>query len=136
MSVYDKTIIYKGVELPKPVGCSILIEVSDKYLDEGGETKSEGGIIISQKAAQQERYGSCVGTVVALGEDTYNDVFNRARGCKEPWCQAGDLVMLASHSGRIIPNEAGAEFTHGRFQMVNDEQIIAVYGAKKRGEKK
>ena len=128
MSKYDKTISYKGFNLPKPSGDKILVEVHSQYLDEGKEAKSLGGIILTQKTAQQEHYGACKATVIAMGLDTYNDVFNRARGCQEPWCEVEDVVLLKAHSGYIIPASDGQEFVHGRFQVVNDEQIVSVYG--------
>jgi len=85
---------------------------------ESVETVSEGGIVIELESSdtyKRKQHASQVGTVLAVGEGAYLDPsFYGIR-----WCEVGDTVRYAKHSGSLIYDEDLDETLH----LVNDEDI-------------
>jgi co-chaperonin GroES (HSP10) len=96
--------------LPKPEGFKILIMLPK------AELKSEGGIIKSAVAVNDEQVGSITGFVLDMGPDCYLD---KKRFPSGPWCKVGDWVMFKSYSGTRFK-------IHGtEMRLINDDSIDA-----------
>lgn len=121
---------HKGFILPDPTGYRLLVEVEGRFVmdenEDGAVAKTQGGIYIPMESAAKEAGGACVGTVIAMGPDCYNDQFDNRHGMKRPYAKVGDVVFLLSHSGTIVPNY-GQKFAWGKYQFVPDTQIQGVY---------
>ena len=97
--------------LPKPSGYSILIALPEV------ETKTDGGIILPEEAAEREALASILGFVLEMGDDCYAD---RDRFPNGPWCKKGDWVLFRSYSGTRF-KVFGQEF-----RLITDDTVQAV----------
>lgn len=98
-------------ELPDPSGYRILVMMPEI------EEETEGGIIKPESAKYLEQTSSIFGFVLKLGPDAY---MNKSRFPGEPWCKAGDWVLIRSYSGTRFGIK-GKEF-----RLINDDTVEAV----------
>ena len=126
---------YKGFELPKPLLYYVLVEMDTQFVPDEidevtGESivKSQGGIILSRKTAQQDANNSAYGTIVALGDCVWSDFFQKeVSASNKPPYKVGDHVMLRAFSGyNVMPLPNSKKFAIGRFQLVTDQNIVAL----------
>ena len=93
-------------KVPQPVGYRILIR------PKGSQTKTAGGIILTDTNKETQAYLNSVGQVIAMGPECYSDR-------KAPWCKVGDWVIFGRY--------AGARISVQKVKMVllNDDEVIA-----------
>ena len=98
-------------QLPTPCGWKLLIAIPEV------EDKTEGGIIKTTEAMQEEELSTVVGFVMKLGPLAYRDIVRFPTG---PWCQEGDFILMRAYSGTRIK-------IHGKeFRLINDDTVEAV----------
>tara|TARA_R100000687_G_scaffold80644_1_gene76403 strand:+ start:551 stop:937 length:387 start_codon:yes stop_codon:yes gene_type:complete len=98
-------------QLPEPCGWKLLIAIPEV------EDKTEGGIIKSTEAMQEEGLSTVVGFVMKLGPLAYRDIVRFPTG---PWCQEGNFILMRAYSGTRIK-------IHGKeFRLINDDTVEAV----------
>lgn len=119
---------YKNFILPDPSGYWMLIEMDTRFVTDADrkEVKSVGGIILTERVAQQENYGMCIAKVIAMGPDCYNKEFKEKTGARTEWTQVDSTVIIQAHSGRIVPS-LGQAFVQGQFQLITDQAICGNY---------
>tara|TARA_R110000822_G_scaffold125947_1_gene260928 strand:- start:448 stop:816 length:369 start_codon:yes stop_codon:yes gene_type:complete len=93
-------------KVPQPVGYRILIR------PKGAQTKTAGGIFLTDTNRETQSYLNSVGQVIAMGSECYSDR-------KKPWCKVGDWVIFGRY--------AGARISVQKVKMVllNDDEVIA-----------
>jgi chaperonin GroES len=82
------------------------------------EEKSKGGIIIPESAQEKEKYAQCKATVVAIGENAFEEAASRSPAFVKP--QPGTRVLIAKYGGVLLKGNDGVEY-----RIMNDEDIIA-----------
>ena len=80
-----------------------------------GETKTKGGIIMSDVTIERQQVASQCGLVVALGDQCYD----KERYPEGPWCKKGDWVVFARYAGSRI------QIDGGEVRLLNDDEILA-----------
>lgn len=92
-----------------PVGHRVLV------LPEQLEETTEAGIILRTASQQsREEMAQINGVVISLGTTAYNDQ-------TEPWCKAGDKVIIGKYSGLIYDGKDGK-----KYRVINDLDVVAV----------
>lgn len=92
-----------------PVGHRVLV------LPEQIEETTEAGIILHTASQRsREEMAQINGVVVALGTTAYQDQ-------PEPWCKAGDKVIIGKYSGLIYDGKDGK-----KYRVINDLDVVAV----------
>ena len=94
-------------ELPIPCGYRILIRPIAPI------KKTKGGIILTDKAVEDQAYLNSKGRVVAMGDECYDK-------SKKPWCTIGDYVVYGRYAGSKI--DVGGV----KMLLLNDDEILAV----------
>lgn len=82
------------------------------------EEKSKGGIILPESAQEKEKYAQCKATVVAIGENAFEEAATRSAAFVKP--QPGTRVLIAKYGGVLLKGNDGVEY-----RIMNDEDIIA-----------
>lgn len=94
------------IEECEPLGYHVIVELHQLYApDEAGETKSDGGIIITGQTVQKEQRAVHYGTVLEIGPWAHK---NHASGCDsaEDWgYKVGDQIMFNAYEGKAISND-------------------------------
>ena len=95
---------------PIPVGWRVLVRplpISEK---------TSGGIILTEQAHDDMQRTQCLARVISMGPLAYtrNDMDGN------PWCKAGDIVLIGKFSGLRI------RYGDVKLAILNDDQIIAV----------
>ena len=93
----------------KPLGNRIIIE-QDKI-----EETTESGIIIKRDREEAEQANVIRGTVVAVGEDAWDQ-------WPSQWAKVGDRVYFAKFAGKILPDPVTGE----SYLVMNDVDIVAL----------
>ena len=107
----EKEVVSTASQLPTPCGWKLLIAIPEV------EDKTEGGIIKTTEAMQEEELSTVVGFVMKLGPLAYRDIVRFPTG---PWCQEGDFILMRAYSGTRIK-------IHGKeFRLINDDTVEAV----------
>jgi len=76
-------------------------------------TKTKGGIILTDKAVEDQAYLNSKGRVVAMGDECYDK-------SKKPWCKIGDYVVYGRYAGSKI------DVSGVKMLLLNDDEILAV----------
>lgn len=95
----------------------------NRYLIEMAEVeeKSAGGLIVNTGAnLTREQVGCDMGTVIAKGPDVLSDFSETARND----VSVGDVVLIAQHAGKVLPDKNGDR--KGKFRIINDIDIVAI----------
>ena len=98
-------------KLPRPTGYRVLI------LPYTPNSKSKGGIILTNETVDREKIATVVGYVVALGPDAYGDTNKFPDG---PWCNKGEWVIFGRYAG------ARFKIDGGDMRLLNDDEVLAV----------
>jgi len=93
-------------ELPIPCGYRILIRPVAPI------KKTQGGIILTDKAVEDQTYLNSKGRVIAMGSECYDT--------KNPWCKIGDFVVYGRYAGSKI--DVGGV----KMLLINDDEVLAV----------
>lgn len=87
----QKLIEELGFEPLEVAGYFVCIEI----FEQKGEKKTEGGIILTSKSAEEENNEICSGRVWSLGDIAYK----AAKYMGKPWCDVGDYVVFGRYEG-------------------------------------
>lgn len=108
-------------QIPWPVGYHVLV------LDwKPTEQKTKGGVFLPDESIEAVRYGTFMGTVVALGSECYQNRrffrFNPHTTMYEPcrpWCEPGRHVTFHSQVGYAM------DVRGHRFRIINDDSALS-----------
>lgn len=96
-------------KVPKPTGWRILV------LPYRGIGKTKGGVLLTDKAVEEQQIASVCALVLEVGPDAYADKDKFPNG---PWCKKGEWVIIASYAGSRIKIE------EGELRILNDDEIL------------
>lgn len=86
-------------------------------LPDPAETKV-GSILLPESTKEQEKYAQQKATVVAVGENAWEEAAARSASFAKP--VAGSRVLIGKYSGNRIKGRDGLEYV-----IMNDEDVIA-----------
>ena len=89
-------------KVPKPTGWRLTV------LPYKGVGKTKGGVLLTDKAVEEQQIASVCALVLETGPDAYADKDKFPHG---PWCKKGDWVIIARYAGSRIKIEA-VSYTH------------------------
>lgn len=99
-----------ALEAIRPTGYRMLVALAKVQ-------EKIGNIHLPDQRKSDEEVASILGRVLALGPDCYADKERFPCGA---YCSAGDVVMMASYSGRRF-KIGGREY-----RLINDDSVIAL----------
>jgi chaperonin GroES len=82
------------------------------------EEVTKGGIIIPVETAEREKYATVKGTLIAAGENAWEEAAARSPHFTRP--EPGERVMIAKYGGILFKGTDGADY-----RIMNDEDVIA-----------
>jgi co-chaperonin GroES (HSP10) len=86
-------------------------------LPDPAETISPGGIIIPDQPAEREKYAMMFGTLVAVGENAWEEAAARSDKFEKP--QVGEHIVFAKYGGIEIKGRDGKQY-----RLMNDEDVL------------
>lgn len=105
----EKTIVnHSGIQ---PIDLRVLV------LPDPVEVKTAGGIIIPDATAEREKYAMQHGTLVAVGENAWEEASSRSAEFAKP--RPGDRVLISKYGGVVLTGKDGKEY-----RMMNDDDVI------------
>ncbi len=96
-------------KVPKPTGWRLVV------LPYRGVAKTKGGVLLTDKAVEEQQIASVCALVLEVGPDAYADKEKFPNG---PWCEKGDWVIIARYAGSRIKIEGG------ELRILNDDEIL------------
>jgi co-chaperonin GroES (HSP10) len=96
-------------KVPKPTGWRIVV------LPYRGVGKTKGGVLLTDKAVEEQQIASVCALVLKVGPDAYADTEKFPNG---PWCKEGDWVIIARYAGSRIKIE------EGELRILNDDEVL------------
>ena len=111
--VEDKKEENKGPAMnrvPKATGWRIVV------LPHKGIEKTKGGLLLTDKAIEEQQLTTNVGLILNMGPDAYADKNKFPNG---PWCKEGDWVVFARYAGSRVKIE------DGEIRILNDDEILS-----------
>jgi len=95
------------------------------------EEITKGGIVRPGVVHDQEKKGTTIGTVVAVGVQAWQMHGASAKDETKhgvPWAAVGDEVLFSRYSGALVEDEVREliDPTAERLVIVNDEDVLAV----------
>ena len=96
-------------KVPKPTGWRLTV------LPYKGVGKTKGGVLLTDKAVEEQQIASVCALVLETGPDAYADKDKFPHG---PWCKKGDWVIIARYAGSRIKIEGG------ELRILNDDEIL------------
>ena len=96
--------------VPKATGWRIVV------LPHKGIEKTKGGLLLTDKAIEQQQLTTNVGLILNMGPDAYADKNKFPNG---PWCKEGDWVVFARYAGSRVKIE------DGEIRILNDDEILS-----------
>ena len=96
-------------KVPKPTGWRILV------LPYRGIGKTKGGVLLTDKAVEEQQIASVCALVLEDGPGAYADKDKFPNG---PWCKKGEWVIIARYAGSRIKIE------EGELRILNDDEIL------------
>ena len=101
----------RGVELPRPAGYFVLAVQWQR------PEKTRGGIILSSKSTDEDKYQGRTGVVIGVGDDAYG-----GERFRKPWCKVGDWIAWPAMENAACRMEyAGAVVT-----ALPDDRVVLV----------
>jgi len=94
-----------------PLDLRVLVKPDDV------ETRTAGGIILPESAADQKKHAMQKGTLVAVGENAWEEAASRSPAFRKP--VTGDRVLIAKYGGVRVTGLDGGEYI-----LMNDEDVI------------
>ena len=103
----------------KPLGSRVLVQVRTP------ETKSKGGIILTENDKDTQYWNTSVARVVALGPLAFKNRNTQESWPEGDWCRVGDFVRVPRYGGDRWKetNDSGAT---GHFILINDLDLLGV----------
>jgi len=105
----ERTVTTEATKLPKPTGWRLVV------LPYRGVGKTKGGVLLTDKAVEEQQIASVCALVLEVGPDAYADKDKFPHG---PWCKKGDWVIIARYAGSRIKIEGG------ELRILNDDEIL------------
>ena len=96
--------------VPKATGWRIVV------LPHKGIEKTKGGLLLTDKAIEEQQLTTNVGLILNMGPDAYADKTKYPNG---PWCKEGDWVVFARYAGSRVKIEGG------EIRILNDDEILS-----------
>ena len=96
--------------VPKATGWRIVV------LPHKGIEKTKGGLLLTDKAIEEQQLTTNVGLILNMGPDAYADKNKFPNG---PWCKEGDWVVFARYAGSRVKIE------EGEIRILNDDEILS-----------
>lgn len=87
-------------------------------LPDSVQEKTAGGILLPDQHKEREKYATCKGTLVAAGENAWEEAAARSHEFRKP--VPGDRVLIAKYGGIMITGEDGKEY-----RLMNDQDVVA-----------
>jgi co-chaperonin GroES (HSP10) len=81
-----------------------------------GVEKTKGGLLLTDKAIEEQQLTTNVGLILNMGSDAYADKNKFPNG---PWCKKGDWVVFARYAGSRVKIEGG------EIRILNDDEVLA-----------
>ena len=81
-----------------------------------GVEKTKGGLLLTDKAIEEQQLTTNVGLILNMGPDAYADKNKFPNG---PWCKKGDWVVFARYAGSRVKIEGG------EIRIPNDDEVLA-----------
>jgi|TARA_R100001129_G_scaffold155296_1_gene118224 chaperonin GroES len=97
-------------KVPKAVGWRITV------LPHKGIDKTKGGLLLTDKAIEEQQLTTNVGLILNMGPDAYSDKTKFPNG---PWCKKGDWVVFARYAGSRVKIDGG------EIRILNDDEILS-----------
>ena len=96
--------------VPKATGWRIVVPPHK------GIEKTKGGLLLTDKAIEEQQLTTNVGLILNMGPDAYADKNKFPNG---PWCKEGDWVVFARYAGSRVKIE------DGEIRILNDDEILS-----------
>ena len=96
-------------KVPQPTGWRLVV------LPYRGVAKTKGGVLLTDKAVEEQQLASVCALVLKVGPDAYQDKEKFPNG---PWCKEGQFIMY----GRYVGNRFQTKY--GEHRILNDDEII------------
>ena len=80
-----------------------------------GIGKTKGGVLLTDKAVEDQQIASVCALVLKVGPDAYSDPEKFPTG---PWCKEGDWIIMARYAGSRIKIE------EGELRILNDDEVL------------
>ena len=96
-------------KVPQPTGWRLVV------LPYRGVAKTKGGVLLTDKAVEEQQIASVCALVLKVGPDAYQDKEKFPNG---PWCKEGQFIMY----GRYVGNRFQTKY--GEHRILNDDEII------------
>ena len=97
-------------KVPKAVGWRITV------LPHKGIDKTKGGLLLTDKAIEEQQLTTNVGLILNMGPDAYSAKTKFPNG---PWSKKGDWVVFASYAGSRVKIDGG------EIRILNDDEILS-----------
>jgi chaperonin GroES len=97
-------------KVPKATGWRIVV------LPYKGVEKTKGGLLLTDKAIEEQQLTTNVGLILNMGPDAYADKNKFPNG---PWCLKGDWIVFAKYAGSRVKIEGG------EIRILNDDEVLA-----------
>ena len=97
-------------KVPKAVGWRITV------LPHKGIDKTKGGLLLTDKAIEEQQLTTNVGLILNMGPDAYSDKTKFPNG---PWCKKGDWVVFARYAGSRVKIDGG------EIRILNDDENLS-----------
>ena len=81
-----------------------------------GVEKTKGGLLLTDKAIEEQQLTTNVGLILSMGSDAYADKNKFPNG---PWCEKGDWIVFARYAGSRVRIEGG------EVRILNDDEVLA-----------
>tara|TARA_R100001509_G_C4829653_1_gene202845 strand:- start:62 stop:478 length:417 start_codon:yes stop_codon:yes gene_type:complete len=81
-----------------------------------GVEKTKGGLLLTDKAIEEQQLTTNVGLILNMGPDAYADKNKFPNG---PWCKKGDWIVFARYAGSRVKIEGG------EIRILNDDEVLA-----------
>lgn len=103
----------------KPLGSRVLIQIRSP------ETKSKGGIILTDSDKDTQYWNTTVAKIVAVGPLAFKNRNTQETWPEGEWCKPGDFVRAPRYGGDRWKHTDDAGTT-GYFCLINDLDILAL----------
>ena len=97
-------------KVPKAVGWRITV------LPHKGIDKTKGGLLLTDKAIEEQQLTTNVGLILNMGPDAYSDKTKFPNGA---WCKKGDWGVFARYAGSRVKIDGG------EIRILNDDEILS-----------
>ena len=81
-----------------------------------GVEKTKGGLLLTDKAIEEQQLTTNVGLILSMGSDAYADKNKFPNG---PWWAKGDWIVFAKYAGSRVKIEGG------EIRILNDDEVLA-----------